>query len=185
MKSNTGNYNVGNSGIISDETITNLKPLSFQTIADNETIEFIHWHCQKILELSKEKNSSKEVARAINLHTYEVLGTIMGDAHSVDIDVLVHKMEKTEYAFLVMHNHPSNEHFSYRDLKTFIDSINITILIVIGNQGAVYIIEKTKQLSLTEILSVKKNMLNWKNGIIDYRKLLNQLSNYGIVYTAE
>ena len=87
----------------------------------------------EILELAKDKNESKEVARALNLKTFEVLGTIMGSAHSVDIDFLVNQMNDSDYAFLVMHNHPSNSSFSRKDIKTFADSVNMTVLIVLGN----------------------------------------------------
>ena len=57
---------------IKDEIILNLNKLRFYTINDEEIIEYIHWHCQKLLELSKNKNDSKEIARAINLNTFEV-----------------------------------------------------------------------------------------------------------------
>jgi hypothetical protein len=36
---------------ITDDVVLNLKQLSFKTIEDNEIIKYIHWQCQKILEL--------------------------------------------------------------------------------------------------------------------------------------
>lgn len=36
---------------ITDDVVLNLKPLSFKTIEDKEITKYIHWQCQKILEL--------------------------------------------------------------------------------------------------------------------------------------
>ena len=168
---------------ITDDVVLNLKQLSFKTIEDNEIIKYIHWQCQKILELAKDKNESKEVARALNLKTFEVLGTIMGSAHSVDIDFLVNQMNDSDYAFLVMHNHPSNSSFSRKDIKTFADSVNMTVLIVLGNRGSIYILEKTKQLVPNELLSIRKTLLDWKNEVIDFSKVIEQIRTFGIVYS--
>ena len=168
---------------ITDDVVLNLKQLSFKTIEDNEIIKYIHWQCQKILELAKDKNESKEVARALNLKTFEVLGTIMGSAHSVDIDFLVNQMNDSDYAFLVMHNHPSNSSFSRKDIKTFADSVNMTVLIILENKGSIYILEKTKQLVPNELLSIRKTLLDWKNEVIDFSKVIEQIRTFGIVYS--
>ena len=168
---------------ITDDVIINLKALRFHTITEDDIAEFIHYQCQKILALAKEKNASREVARAINLNTFDVLSPVFGDERSVDIDSLVRQMKGTEYAFLVMHNHPSGLHFSRRDIKTFVDAENITVLIVLGNDGSVYIAEKTRQLTLNEILSARKTLVDWKNLIIDYSSVVEQLKAFGIEFS--
>ena len=168
---------------ITDDVILKLKPLSFRTIEDEEIIKYIHWHCRKMLELAKDKNESKEVARALNLESFEVLGTVMGNAHSVDIDFLVDQMNDSDYAFLVIHNHPSDSSFSRKDIKTFADSVNMTVLIVLGNKGSIYILEKTKQLVPNELLSIRKTLLDWKNEVIDFSVVIEQIRTFGIVYS--
>ncbi len=169
---------------ITDDVVLKLKPFSFKTIEDEEIVKYIHWQGQKILEIAKDKNESKEVARALNLETFEVLGTVMGRAHSVDIDFLVDQMRDSNYAFLVMHNHPSNSSFSRKDIKTFVDSVNMTILIVLGNKGSIYILEKTKQLVPNELLSIRKTLLDWKNEAIVFSDVIEQIKTFGIVYSA-
>ena len=169
--------------IISDDTIVNLKKLILTTIKEDEVTEYIYWHCQKVLQVAKEKNGSKEVARAINLKTLDVLGTVMGELRHVDIDYLVQKMKDTEYVFVVIHNHPSDMHFSFQDIKTFVNADNMTILIVLGNNGSVYVLEKTRQLSLNEVLSIRKELINWKNQLIDFKKVVEQIKAHGIVYS--
>lgn len=172
-----------NDNIITDDVIMELKPLSFHTISDKDIVDFIHLQCQKVLELAQKKNDSCEVARAINLNTFDVLNPVFGEAHSVDIDLLVSQMKGTDFAFLVMHNHPSGLHFSIRDIKTFIDAENMTILIALGNDGTIYIVEKTKQLSLNEILSARKTLVDWKHSLIDFNIVKEQLKTFGIVYS--
>ena len=168
---------------ITDNVITNLKLPNFQTITDSEIIHFIYLHCRKVLEIAKDKNASKEVARIINLENFEIPGTTMGNAHSVDIECLISPYKNSEDAFLVIHNHPSNNHFSRRDIKVFTDVINLTILIVVGNQGSIYILEKTRQLSTNELLSIRKTLLDWKNNVIDFVEVITQIRSFGLVYT--
>ncbi len=168
---------------LTDEVILQLKPLIFHTISDDDIIKFIHLQCQKVLELAKNKNDSKEVARALNLDTFEVLTPVFGQAHSVDIDFYIYEMKGTNYAFLVMHNHPSNSHFSYKDLKTFVDAVNMAILIALGNNGSIYIIEKTRNLTPREIISARKTILDWKKNLIGYDAVVEQIKAFGVVYT--
>lgn len=177
------NDKVDEKNLITDETILNLKPLTFVTITGNDIVEFIHLQCQKVLSLAKEKNESREIAQAVNLDTFEVLSPVFGDSKSVNIDHLVSQMRGTEYAFVVMHNHPSGSHFSRKDIKTFVDAENMTILIVIGNNGDIYILEKTRQLSINELLSVRKSLIDWKNNNINFQDVIEQIGAFGIVYS--
>ena len=91
-------------------------------------------------------------------------------------------MHRVGNAFLVMHNHPSDLHFSRRDLKTFVDAENMSVLIAIGNNGSIYIVEKTRQLIPNEILSVHKSLLDWKREQIDFELVIKQIHKFGIVY---
>ena len=177
------NDNLSDDQKITDEVILQLKPLIFRTISDDDIIRFIHLQCQKVLEIAKTKNDSKEVARALNLDTFEVLTPVFGQTHSVDIDFYVNEMKGNDYAFLVMHNHPSNLHFSYNDLKTFVDAVNMSILIALGNNGSIYIIEKTRNLTPREIISARKTILDWKKNLIGYDAVVDQIKAFGVVYT--
>ena len=170
-------------GMITDEVISSLHNLSFKTIEDGEIIEYIYLHCQQVLGFAKDKNDSGEVARAIDLITLDVIGTVVGDQNSVDIDSLVKKMRESGNAFLVMHNHPSDMHFSRRDIKTFVDAENMTVLIAMGNNGSIYIAEKTRQLSPNEVLSIHKSLLDWKSKRIEFELVIEQIHKFGIVYS--
>ena len=82
-----------------------------------------------------------------------------------------------------MHNHPSNSHFSNKDLKTFVDAVNMSILIALGNNGSIYIIEKTRNLTPREIISARKTILDWKKNLIGYDAVVEQIKAFGVVYT--
>lgn len=183
MSEETLNETLAESQKITDEVILKLKPLAFYTISNSDIIEFIHAQCQKILEISQQKNDSKEVARAINLDTFEILLPVFGEAHKVGIDFLVNQMRGTDYTFLVMHNHPSSSPFSGTDIKAFVDAVYMSILIVLGNNGSIYILEKTRDLLPNEIISARKTLLDWKKNYIDYDTVIRQISAFGIVYS--
>ncbi len=167
---------------ITDAVISGLKRFSLLTVDENESIEFIHEKCRELLELSQRKNSSDEVAIAIDLNTMCRLNPAFGDSHSVDIDDLIRQMKKTDHLFAVIHNHPGGMHFSVRDIKTFADAENIAILIALGNNGTVFAIEKTKAISVKEMLSVRKTIIDWKNGAISFENAMVQLRSFGIIY---
>ena len=65
--------------MITDEVIASLHKLSFHTIEDSEISEYLYLHCQQVLRFAKDKNDSGEVARAIDLITLDVIGTVAGD----------------------------------------------------------------------------------------------------------
>ena len=101
----------------------------------------------------------------------------------MDIGYIVQSMRSISDTYLVLHNHPSGNHFSRVDIKTFVDSYNMTILMAIGNNGSIYIIEKTRQLYPNEILSIRKSLNDWKNYIIGFDDVIKQIREFGIVYS--
>lgn len=44
--------------------------------------------------------------------------------------------------------------------------------------------EKTKQLSLNEILSARKTLVDWKNAAIEFETVIEQFETLGIEYSA-
>lgn len=59
----------------------------------------------------------------------------------------------------------------------------LEVLIVLGNKGSIYILEKTKQLFPNELLSIRKALLDWKNEVIDFYEVIEQIRTFGIVYS--
>ena len=174
---------VADDDLLDDITISSLKRPVFYTIDNDEIVDFIHYHCKKLLEFSKSKNQSREVAKCINLENFEVSGTVPGTSNNVEINSIVNVIENSTDFFLVIHNHPSDTSFSYRDLNTFVRTKNMAILMVVGNHGSIYIVEKSQPIFSKGIVSLKKTILDCKNGIIDYNSMIEQMREFGIVYT--
>ena len=51
------------------------------------------------------------------------------------------------------------------------------------DDGSIFIIEKTRQISLNEILSARKTLVDLKNQTIDFETVIAQLKEFGIVYS--
>ena len=59
----------------------------------------------------------------------------------------------------------------------------MSVLIAIGNNGSIFIAEKTRQLSKNEVLSIHKSLLDWKGGRINFELVIEQIHEFGIVYS--
>lgn len=112
-----------------------------------------------------------------------MLGEAIGSVRTVDIREMMEMIYKTSNPFIIIHNHPTNNSFSYRDLSTFFSSNQLRIMVVIGNLGAIYTIEKTDYLFQNQLVSVRKSLLDWKHGNIDDNTMYEQLSRFGVIYS--
>lgn len=169
---------------ITESVIENLVRPKFVTIQDDSISEYIYLYCKHLLKYSMERHESKEVAYAINLNTLDFVGAAFGTSRTVDIEELISKMDDSEYIFLVLHNHPSNSSFSPKDLNTFFEAINISVLVVIGNSGALHVIEKTKPVSEEDYLMIKKILIKYRKAIIDFNEAISGLKEFGVIYSS-
>ena len=168
---------------ITQSSIDDLKRPKFVTIQDDAVVEYIYEYCKKLLEDSKDKHGSKEVAYALNLNTLDFVGAEFGTSKSIDISSLIDKIKDSECIFLVLHNHPSDEPFSSRDLNTFFSIPNMAILMVVGNKGSVYIIEKTERDSIEDnFLKIKRILVSYRRYEMSFDEVIKGLELYGIKY---
>ncbi|SEL96607.1 hypothetical protein SAMN04487770_12219 [Butyrivibrio sp. ob235] len=169
---------------ITEAVIDNLAKPIFVTIQDDSISEYIYSYCKHLLKYSMERHESKEVAYAINLNTLDFVGAVFGTSRTVDIEELISKMDGSEYIFIVLHNHPSNSTFSPKDLNTFFEAINISVLVVIGNSGAIHVIEKTKPVSEENYLLIKKILINYRKALCDFDEAISGLQEFGVIYSS-
>lgn len=167
---------------IKQSTIDSLPRPTFVTIEDTDITNYIYAFCKNLLKFSKEKHASKEMAYAINLNTLDFVGTAFGDSRTVNLEPLLSQMGEFGCIYIVLHNHPSNNYFSPKDMNTFFEIVNISILVVIGNNGAVYVIEKTKQLSRGDFFDIKKIIIKYRKAEISFEEVIDLLLPFGIVY---
>lgn len=169
---------------ITQTVIDNLIKPEFVSITDEAISEYVYMYCKHLLQFSMDRHESKEIAYAINLNTLDFVGAAIGNSRSVDVEELISKMDNSEYVFIVLHNHPSNTTFSPKDLNTFFEAAKVSILIVIGNHGSVFVIEKTRAISEYDFLEIKKALIKYRNGENNFDDTVDRLAEYGIVYNA-
>lgn len=79
---------------------------------------------------------------------------------------------------LFMHNHPSTSTFSGEDFKTFCNNDSLYIITIVGNDGSVQTLTKTKSfdkdaaLSFYHHLAMKKYINKKNNGTLAMKELL-------------
>ena len=169
---------------ITQVVIDNLQKPYFYLISDESVIEYIFEYCKNLLTYSMNKHGSKEIAYAINLNTLKFEGAEMGNSRTVDITHLVEKIDDSECVFIVLHNHPSNNPFSPKDIETFMNAQNMLILMVLGNKGAMYIIEKSNDIvEYTEKLLLRRTLIDYRIGKISFSNVISNLETLGIKYT--
>ncbi len=169
---------------ITQEVIDNLVRPVFVSITDEAITEYVYMYCKHLLKYSMERHESKEIAYAINLNTLDFVGAAFGNSRSVDVEELIAKMDDSEYVFIILHNHPSNSTFSPKDLSTFFEAVNVSILVVIGNDGGIYVIEKTKAISESDYLDVKRYLVAYRKGVADFEDTAEKLKRFGVVYSS-
>ena len=170
--------------LITQESIDKLKRPIFSTIDNVEVTEYIFYYCKKLLIYAKERHNSKEMAYAINLNTLDFIGSAFGNSKSVDITPLIRLMSNKKNLFVVIHNHPSSRPFSPKDLNTFFSTSNMMILVVLGNNGIIYIIEKCAHISDESYAEIKKLIIKYRQSKIDFDKLIFKLMNYNITFNS-
>lgn len=163
--------------LITQDAIDNLSKFKFATFKYEDTNKYFYEQSQKLLSFSMLKHKSKEYAKAFCLtqEGYPFASAYPGDAYHIDIEYLLDTLNLDDY-YLIMHNHPSNNTFSKNDIYTFVNNDNVGILMVIGNKGSVYILEKTCILSKNQ-----KETIN--NAIHNNKDLFNLLTVSGIIYS--
>lgn len=102
-----------------------------------------------VLLLSKEKNDSNEDAITCDLGTENPLGSFgisLGTEHEVDIlaDTLSNHIivSRKSVAVVILHNHPSTQTFSLKDIHFFIQHPVIQVIVVVSNQGTVHYLKR-------------------------------------------
>jgi hypothetical protein len=128
---------------------------------DENLNELLLKYHRQILYLSMNENDSNEVLGIWNTYTGEYI-TVFGTQSSVEISgnptavALFRNSYPKELAFL--HNHPSTNTFSLRDIRTFVFSLQIGLISVVTNQGEVYVLQKIGSYDIEKAESFFNNL---------------------------
>jgi hypothetical protein len=167
---------------ITQSVIDNLKKPALATLVNEELTDNIYSLCKNLLSYSKDRYESKEIAYALNINTMEFVGAAFGTERTIDIEPLIAQMDGSGCIYVVVHNHPSDSYFSPRDLNTFFGTPNMAVLIVLGNKGSVYTIEKKRVITYVEYIEIKKLVIAYRMGKINFENVISKLSQYEVVY---
>ena len=91
---------------------------------------------------------------------------------------------------IAMHTHPTGGTFTHTDLRLFAKDDNMKMLTAVGNNGAVYAVEKTEAFSFVRydmyrkaVLDRHPDYLNNPDAYAEYiRDLLGGIEEYGVRY---
>lgn len=184
--------------IITEEAIRKVPYIRYREIPEQQ-YDILQSLAMRVLELSKERNDSNEVAITYSydpdmvLAGEELIGVHFGDEHSVDplADPQTFHliMKSQECAVVSLHNHPSLSLVSLMDIRFFLRYHSIKLLIIVTNLGSVsYLVKSSKYDYVAAIDFVNKviTMHNKENNIKGYQKAVQYfLSNcykVGIIY---
>ena len=100
------------------------------------------------------------------------------------------KAENFRTPYIAMHNHPDGLTFSEMDIATFLQRKNLKVLTAVGNNGIVYMLEKSIHFQLTDYVAflneVEERHPNRKASLDNYLNFIYEILNggepYGVIY---
>lgn len=157
---------------ITDKAIEKVPFIKYREIPTEE-YEIIHNLAKQVLQLSKDKNDSNEVAITYSfdkekaLSQEEVIAIQFGDEHSVNplADALTYHliMSSKECTVISLHNHPSLSLISVTDIRFFLQYGSIKLLIIITNLGHISYMVKTSSFNYSKAVSLLNQAIQQSN----------------------
>ena len=183
---------------ITEEAIQKIPYIRYRDVPEQE-YDIIQSLAKRVLELSRERNDSNEVAITYSydpdmiLAGEELVGVHFGNEHSVDplADPQTFHliMKSQECAVVSLHNHPSLSLVSLMDIRFFLRYHSIKLLVIVTNLGNVSYLVKSRKydyVSAIDFVNEVIAMHNEADNIRGYQKVVQYfLSNchkVGIIY---
>lgn len=153
----------------------------YSTEIDKKHYSNLHELAKQVLQVSKDHNDSNEVAAVYSLDFEELLandqeyfGISFGSEHEVDpagSTVSYHIIHSSlDCVVVCLHNHPNLSKFSLDDVKFFLSSPSVKMVVVVTNLGSVSYLVKGKNYNRIEAIKVF-------NEAVDIHKLSSDLRN--------
>lgn len=146
--------------IIFQEDIESV-PLLDTKLFSAEALRSIQSYCKKCLKYACNRNKSKECGILIDSLNYKRYDKFKGQEGNVcitDSRMILQDEQNNKFynknRYIFIHNHPNNRGFSEVDIESFLDNEFIGCLIVVCNNGGVYLLRKLIGFSDTGIDSV-------------------------------
>lgn len=122
-----------------------------------------------------------------NAKRYPV-GTEVGNTYDMSMNPLSSRTGTTgsvalpheSVPYISIHNHPSGLFFSPGDIDSFITHENHTIMTVVGNNGATYLLEKLANYDASGFINLFRVIYDSNDVIESINRILREAGRYGI-----
>ena len=158
--------------MITEDAIKKVPYIRYREIPEQE-YDIIQKLARQVLELSKKRNDSNEVAITYSydsdmvLREEELIGVHFGDEHSVDplADPQTFHliMKSKECAVVSLHNHPSLSLVSLMDIRFFLRYHSIKLLVIVTNLGNISYLVKSKKFDYVAAIAFTNNVITMNN----------------------
>lgn len=161
--------------IIEQKVIDNLPPIYVDGISEEEN-QFVNDWIKYLLQYAKEYNDSNEAGAILDKTDWNNADIVLGGEHHVtfNTDKMLKWMDEGNDNLILIHNHPSNNAFSEKDLYNFCRTKAVNTMIVAGNKGTIYLAQKLREFDgckviqyYTETKKLNKNII-FKSKIIEF-----------------
>lgn len=185
--------------LITDIAIQKVPYIKYKEIPE-EHYDNLYELAKYVLQLSKDKNDSNEVAVVYSLdfdnlvkNNMEYMGVSFGTEHEVDpagSTASYHIINSTlECVVICMHNHPNLSKFSLDDIKFFLRNHNVKLIVVITNLGNISYLVKAGNYNynsavkiFNESVSIHNLETDLKNAQKAANHFLNECFKANIIY---
>ena len=151
---------------ITEQAIDKVKAIKIKGYSDDALIQIQSMN-KEILKVSKERNSSNEVAMIWSKES-GISKALLGDKEHVDPDGDVEfsaLLRRAPFRSLVLsHNHPSTSYFSCEDVGYFVSHPSIKTIEVVTNKGKTWHITKNEKYNDLEVLQKYKDIIKENQG---------------------
>ena len=144
-------------------------------VFDNaELNQAVHTGCVDVLKAVKDAPPGTEATISISLDMKQKSDVQIGEPGAGTVHPV-----KMNVPYLSIHNHASGETFSGRDIQKFVADEKVSALCVVGNNGKVFILEKTDSFNWVQF-GIKTHSFSESS---DYNlQVLNGAEQYGLRY---
>lgn len=164
---------------ITDTAIQKVPFIKYREIPE-EHYSNIYELAKYVLTLSKEKNNSNEVAVVYSLNfdnmvalNQEYMGVAFGSEHEVDPAGSTASYHIINASFdcvvVCLHNHPNLSKFSLDDVKFFLNSPSVKMIVVVTNLGSISYLVKAKKYNRIEAIKIFNEAISIHNLGIDLK----------------
>ena len=167
--------------MITDEAIKKVPRIQYKNIPESE-YDIIQELAKNVLQISKDKNNSNEVAITYSMDSMEriqkgeeYIGVALGSEHTVDplsSTTAYHLVASAKDCIvIVLHNHPSLSDFSLSDIQFLLQYASVKMMVAVTNLGSISYLAKGKKYAFDKSVALFNEAVNSNNEAKDLKGL--------------